>query len=1513
MCGVVVYFGDCGNNLTRVLTAISAITYRAPDSTGVGYFGDDTAPLRTRRSLGAITALVETLLSEPAYPNPPKSLFDFWTPKDKDPEEAQRRLLRLEGLPIEGPSTIQGGHGTYLSYEDLVDPERPVKISPGRPGRPGPLPEIQIRSRKHFQRIIQDLIHEYDLSPIVVQAILRKALSRALARDQEQGAIQADPAEILGAFDRLFDTAHLGEKSPRPQRIYTNGQIVAPYAEKFLWQYLVKLRIVIPPDYDRDGVRCLFRLLDAALLSRLSCSPGLDDAVQQTLERIWPEGSFTRNAGGWRTLYWAEKGVNVYGRAGAAVLSHLLDHEIIPQHLSVDPTRDLDAFSDNTGQTTASALRYLSSPILSQGRWALQAPVTLKNAHPFFDSRKQRIIVLNGQFSGDVEEKLEMFLQKVAGYEFRSANSSEYFALLWGYYFDVLRGEKDRYEAVLSQIDQELEEFGIGSRSIDYEIYRRLHNKTQADLDAIAFVEAARCVSREGGQVAAAGISVASPRTLYVASHNRPVFVAQRVGTEEFMVVSDINAAMGLFPQRIIREKVLQLHALRKGHLSRSASIRDEGGSRDRILLEKRQYDDEERRLLEEFRIRVHPLEGDEIFAKIQAFPTGDGSFRKLTIADFDGNPLPTIEPFDTLLNPLQTGKDVNRSFYEAHLEETPERLENILQFHIPESETIPEFDFRESLLRRRFGKGLSSLNRIVLLGMGSSHHAGIMARRFIQKALPGVDVVSLRPAEIEDMRRTIIPEKDLVLLLSWSGTTADIVRTAKDLSEMNVALIGVTEKVFSDMGLITSRSVGVLPILSGEEVTVPGLKSVLCMLFNISLFSLWLSSKVFPQGNTKVLMEGLQSIPDLLSAVLQDKESLQFSHDLSLEASQSRSATVIDALYTTGVGREAAFKLEETSWNAIGRCLDYREVAIESFKGNSRRNLILVNTTNRARLLEALELMEAMSSEGIYFSGVSFTGRHQARMEEACHGRLAILPKVDDELQPFLDLIFYYRFAFLYGLAHGRRAEDFPRNRAKSITAGRSTSKKRLTPAAEIMEMASREIAACDEAHDLTQGLKQESVWEQEARTSRERAYYRGMRGLALAIQEGCSLKNSFLESFSGDPKALSNTFFKQVPDDGEMLLIPLDRAAHSTARTLSVHWSRLLGCTPRVTMPEDLQAHFPKDIVSVFMACQAPDEELLKKLLENASSPCFFCGPTMDESAARFFASSLGYGLIKDTFGHCMEEALFASLFSIFISVWKLNNSQRADIAEKHFRECGQAVGAVLNCLPLKQSISRAMQENVDYSTAFFIGPPGGTGATFARRFEACPSLTMESYLFGESVHGPLVTVDSNVDEKFVQIEARRQMVEEYGETRVSVWESEYLGGNTTDSFLSGPPKFIPLSQRSPFYAEGAWYLPELKPSYNPDNDNLIIFDTTSERFINQILDEMSTYGCRYPRAVLISQEALETRPERRNLFRYPISHILRLPALWTEGSARALPEISLPLVLSLLCVAMMNDRGL
>ena len=98
MCGIVAYFGGAGNNLTRVMTGMSAIIYRAPDSTGVAIFGDDIEPVRTRKAVG--------IISEDSHPGTVRG-----------PVDNRRHAGHDAGEVVPGPSKIGNDttHGRFSS------------------------------------------------------------------------------------------------------------------------------------------------------------------------------------------------------------------------------------------------------------------------------------------------------------------------------------------------------------------------------------------------------------------------------------------------------------------------------------------------------------------------------------------------------------------------------------------------------------------------------------------------------------------------------------------------------------------------------------------------------------------------------------------------------------------------------------------------------------------------------------------------------------------------------------------------------------------------------------------------------------------------------------------------------------------------------------------------------------------------------------------------------------------------------------------------------------------------------------------------------------------------------------------------------------------------------------------------------------------------------------------------------------------------------------------------------
>ena len=276
-------------------------------------------------------------------------------------------------------------------------------------------------------------------------------------------------------------------------------------------------------------------------------------------------------------------------------------------------------------------------------------------------------------------------------------------------------------------------------------------------------------------------------------------------------------------------------------------------------------------------RLRVRKL-----FARIEPLIIDGNVCRSVAITDFKGRRLPDLEPFAAVLNPVQVKKDIGRSFYETHLAEIPQRLLTILGNYAPEGEEVADLGIRESLLRRRFGSNFTGLKRIILAGTGSAFHMCQIAKDFIHSIMPQMDVLAVRPGEIENPEILFIPEKDLVVLLSWSSTTADMVLLAKKLFSLKVIMTAITEKTFADMALIVAKSGGVIPALSGEEVTVSGVKSTVCMLFCLKLLCLWLASRTGRKEEALLYLARMHRIPYVIANLLEDESVRRFSEKLA-------------------------------------------------------------------------------------------------------------------------------------------------------------------------------------------------------------------------------------------------------------------------------------------------------------------------------------------------------------------------------------------------------------------------------------------------------------------------------------------------------------------------------------------------------------------------------------------------------------------------------------------------------
>jgi glucosamine 6-phosphate synthetase-like amidotransferase/phosphosugar isomerase protein len=1478
MCGIVGYFGDRANGLARVLGAMASILYRAPDSTGMAWFGDQAEPIRIRKTVGALSRFVETQLGSQTPAEASEILVSLWAEAETtlDPGQLQKALLRWQGLPEE-PGQAPG---------EVVCPDLDVR---GRPARLKILPGIRgipkrrahrIESAEDFNTLITEGIDKYDLPPLIVRTLVAAALRRRLRGSDPEAYAPIEEQAAVRLLDELYRQS-LGQMNllifnPEPEmeqgalpsagffpagsmagtETLQQGSLFPPFKEKDLPEGEERTRaqfrrllhdcpVMLPAECSPDAVAWLFRLLDGSLLSRLSVHPEIREGVQRIFAESWPEGAKQARLP-WTSVYSAEKGLNVFGKAAAAAWTYLGATEL-PSSLRVEQeTKDGLAVepAEFCRESDPEALRYFCSPVIAHGRWALQSPVSDQNAHPFLDAEGKRAIVLNGQFSPEVEEQLREFLTQI-GYRFRSQNSTEYLSVLWGHYFDLFQYEQRRGMAIQKHVESGLDWYNLGSQTVDYRVFSMIKDRSQSQLDALAFREAVGKMAAQGGQIAVAGISLFSPRCLFVASHNRPVFLVRRVGTQQVMVVSDINASLGLFGQKMIQEKARELKTLRSEYNRQISSLRGAGAGSEEIQNRKRELNVREARVLEALRVLVLPLEGEGKFAVVETTFEENRVQRRITVTDFDGRPIEDIESFETNLDPLQ-GEMTYASFFETHLKEIPERLRDILGAYLPDGRASPRLRLRRRLLTRRFGHKLIALERVVLVGMGSSFHAGLMARTLCRELLPGIEILLLRPVEVEHALRLMEPEKDLVVLMSWSGTTADMVEFARELETSKISFIVVTNKPYSELGLFAWRSLGVVNLVSGEELTFSAVKSTCSVLFGVYLLVIWLAELCGRGAQIEGRLEKLVCLPQTIDGLLDEPDLMQTVSRWARESSTCCRGFVFDDLLYANTGREAAWKLEENGRRIVCRILDYRDLLPQCLGSEGSENLVIVNATGRARLGEAIELMKRLFLADVRFYCVSYEHPRLEQVRFYSRDQVLTLPKVDDAFQPLIDLIISYRFVQRLIEEAGRGIPGFPRNRVKSVTATRSR-QKRFPPPANEQAVLRRDLAKIQPV--IPPDLGQATRWEQLAHVGWEREIYQHIRDTAIRLSQEDPLGALFPHS-RVDPDRLYSGLFDELGEGGEVIFLCCDRTSWAAGYEAAAVWGRLLQVPLRIFYRLEEVYRKEQSLPVIVVASGTPDRETLESIRGNPDLPVCWLGPELEKKMAERFKRSLGYYVIEEDFPPSAYVRLYTGIIRLLSAAWQRTSLEKSRILESLLCSIGKAAAAVLEDEPLKKSIDGFWERNKHWDVAFYISPPSGIGYVWEQIFDATGALSLEHHVYGDSAHGPIATVDPRED-------CRPQSI---------------------------APEELEQRRRS---------------------SNLIILDATRARYFEQARDEVEVFSSRRALLQLISQRAFHPANGQTGIFASSSAgEPLLLPELVPGNTP--IPDLHLPVISSLMAVA-------
>ncbi|MFM7240988.1 MAG: glutamine--fructose-6-phosphate transaminase (isomerizing) [Opitutia bacterium] len=204
--------------------------------------------------------------------------------------------------------------------------------------------------------------------------------------------------------------------------------------------------------------------------------------------------------------------------------------------------------------------------------------------------------------------------------------------------------------------------------------------------------------------------------------------------------------------------------------------------------------------------------------------------------------------------------------------------------------------------------RDLAEIRRIVLLGCGTSLHAGQVGEHAFGE-LAGVPAAAQQAAEFR-YRNPLVDPDDLVVAISQSGETADTLAAVREAREKGALALGLVNVVGSTIARETGRGVY---LHAGPEISVASTKAFTCQVAVLLLMALRLGrGRRLARERGCALAAELARLPELVGAVL--------AREAEIAAVAERFADQEHAFYLGrgpmhAVALEGALKLKEISY----------------------------------------------------------------------------------------------------------------------------------------------------------------------------------------------------------------------------------------------------------------------------------------------------------------------------------------------------------------------------------------------------------------------------------------------------------------------------------------------------------------------------------------------------------------------------------------------------------------------
>lgn len=318
----------------------------------------------------------------------------------------------------------------------------------------------------------------------------------------------------------------------------------------------------------------------------------------------------------------------------------------------------------------------------------------------------------------------------------------------------------------------------------------------------------------------------------------------------------------------------------------------------------------------------------------------------------------------------------------------------------------------------------IKEINRIHIVACGSAYHTGVTAK-YIFEGMARIPVAVDLASEFR-YRNPILDEKDLVIIISQSGETADSLAALREAKEQGVKTLGIVNVVGSSIAREADK---VMYTWAGPEISVATTKAYSAQLIAQYLLAIkfaMVRGKLSSEEADELLVD-LKRLPEQIELLLSNKERIQKFANRYIAA---KDVFFIGRGIDYAISMEGSLKLKEISY-VHSEAYAAGELKHGTISLIEDGTLVVAVATQEELYKKTVSNMVEVKTRGAFVMAVTNEGNTDI---EKAADYVIYIPQTNKYFTNSLAIIPLQLFGYYVSVGKGCDV-DKPRNLAKSVT----------------------------------------------------------------------------------------------------------------------------------------------------------------------------------------------------------------------------------------------------------------------------------------------------------------------------------------------------------------------------------------------------------------------------------------------------------------------------------------------